>query len=175
VPAAAVINLGADSVSIYPGESYVISPQTNCVNFLWFPTSQINDTTASSPIVNPINNTTYIVTASTEAGCITTDSIKVLIAQKDSITVPNAFTPGSGTNSLFSILSIGAIGNVSLLYFRIYNRWGNMVFETKNIEDGWDGAYNGKPQPQGVYVYEIEAESIEGEVFQRQGNVTLLR
>jgi len=50
-----------------------------------------------------------------------------------------------------------------------------MVFETKNISEGWDGTFHGKPQPMGVYVYEIEAVSNTGALFKRHGNITLIR
>jgi len=62
-----------------------------------------------------------------------------------------------------------------LNYFRIYNRWGELVFETKQIEKGWDGRYKGKPQLLGVYVYTIDAVTSTGKRFYKQGNITLIR
>jgi gliding motility-associated-like protein len=58
---------------------------------------------------------------------------------------------------------------------RIYNRWGNLIFESKNLNQGWDGSYNGTPQPFGVYVYEIEAVTNLGKIVAQRGNVTLIR
>jgi gliding motility-associated-like protein len=59
---------------------------------------------------------------------------------------------------------------------RIYDRWGQLLFETTNIAgSGWDGRYNGQPQPQGVYVYLVEADFANGVREKYQGNVTLLR
>ena len=168
---AAVIYLG-DSVTLYPGESYQISPQTNCVNFLWYPPLGLNLTTVSNPIATPETHTQYIVYASTEDGCKTTDSITIRVDPGTYISVPNAFTPGGSVNSKFFVLKRGI---ASLNYFRIFNKWGNKVFETTNIDEGWDGMYNGKPQPFGVYVYEVEAVSTGGKVYDRVGNVTLIR
>jgi gliding motility-associated-like protein len=59
--------------------------------------------------------------------------------------------------------------------FRVYNRWGQKVFETQQIDEGWDGVYNDHPQPVGVYVYIVEAVTRSGRYFYKQGNVTLIR
>ncbi|NDC40942.1 MAG: gliding motility-associated C-terminal domain-containing protein [Chitinophagia bacterium] len=98
--------------------------------------------------------------------------IYINVEHESVIAVPNAFTPGSNLNSTFHIYLRGA---ANLNHFRIYNRWGNLVFETKDILQGWDGMYNGTPQPFGVYVYDIEAVTNTGKLVQRHGNVTLIR
>jgi gliding motility-associated-like protein len=88
------------------------------------------------------------------------------------LALPNAFSPGTGINNLFKIIKRG---EATLNYFRIYNRWGNLVYESSNIDEGWDGTYNGKPQPFDVYVFEIEAQTGNGTIFHKHGNVTLVR
>jgi gliding motility-associated-like protein len=60
-------------------------------------------------------------------------------------------------------------------YFRIYDRWGVMVYEGKDIEDGWDGTYKGVPQPLGVYIYDLSATTRNGTIYKKTGNLTLLR
>lgn len=167
----AVINLG-DSVTIYPGESYHITPQTNCTYFTWYPPLGLDDEFISDPTATPNVNTVYHVTAITEAGCVIEDSLKIRVNPTSLLTMPNAFSPGSGYNNTFSLINRGII---ALDHFRIFDRWGVMVFETKNINVGWDGTFNGKPQPFGVYVYEIEAQLNTGRKVKRQGNVTLIR
>jgi len=62
-----------------------------------------------------------------------------------------------------------------LKYFRIFNRWGEMVFETTDIEKGWDGTFSGTPQPFGVYVYQVSAETSTGKIIEKHGNTTLIR
>jgi gliding motility-associated-like protein len=84
----------------------------------------------------------------------------------------NAFSPGSESNPVFKV---SHLGTASLRSFRIYDRWGVKVFETSNINEGWDGTFNGAPQPLGVYVYTVEAQTNLGKPFIKQGNVTLLR
>ena len=167
----AVLYLG-DSVTLYPGESYQISPQTNCVSFIWFPPAGLNYAYISNPIATPDVSTKYIVYGTTEWGCKAKDSIDIYIDPETLLALPNAFTPGNGPNNLFKILKRGI---ATLNYFRIYNRWGNLVYESSNIDAGWDGTYNGKPQPYDVYVYEIEALTSTNKLFHKAGNLTLIR
>jgi gliding motility-associated-like protein len=108
----------------------------------------------------------------TEHGCKVHDSINVIVDESTIITVPNAFSPGDNVNGEFKIIKRGI---ATLNYFRIFNRWGNLIFETTNIVEGWKGDYNGVPQQVGVYVYVIEATTNTGKIIQKQGNVTLLR
>jgi gliding motility-associated-like protein len=168
---AAVIALG-DSVTIYSGQSYQVSTQSNCVSFIWYPPAGLNDAFIANPIASPAINTKYIVNASTQDGCTAADSINVYVSNSAALALPNAFTPGTGANGVFKIINEGIS---KLNYFRIYDRWGVKVFETTNAETGWDGAYNGTPQPQGVYVYELSASGSDGSAFVKQGNITLLR
>jgi len=167
----AVISL-PDSVTLYPGESYQLSPGSNCESFAWFPPSGLSDAYISNPLATPAVSTRYIVTGKNEWGCIAVDSITINVNENTLLAIPNAFTPGAQVNGKLYILKRG---EATLSYFRIFNRWGNKVFETNNIEDGWDGSYNGAPQPLGVYVYEIEATTNTGALFEKHGNVTLIR
>lgn len=166
---AATINM-PDSVVIYPGESYTIEPSTNCLYFSWFPPSGLNATSISDPVAQPQVRTRYFVDASTEHGCALKDSIDVLV-KETVIDMPNAFHPG-GSNSLFKPSKRGI---ARLKSFNIYNRWGQKVFESADINKGWDGTYNDKPQPMGVYIYTIDAVTDAGKPFTKEGNVTLIR
>jgi gliding motility-associated-like protein len=86
--------------------------------------------------------------------------------------VPNAFTPGRfGVNSIVKVRGFG----ISKIIFRIYNRWGQKVFESNNIDLGWDGTFNGTPQPMDVYAYTVEAEYFDGTRATKKGDITLLR
>jgi len=161
-----------DSVTLYPGQKYQMDPQTNCTSFQWSPTFGLDNSVASNPNVNVDMTVKYFLTASTEWGCSVTDSIIIRYDPNSNIAFPNVFRPGSGTNSQFKIL-LNGIASVS--YFRIYNRWGELLFETTNINEGWDGNYKGAPQPFGVYVYIVDGVTSTGVPFTRQGNVTLMR
>jgi gliding motility-associated-like protein len=89
------------------------------------------------------------------------------------ILLPNAFTPdGDGLNDEFK--AIGQPDNLSSFSMTIFNRWGQMVFETKDISLGWDGTYQGKPSPAGTYVFRVEY-SISSRSFDTSGTVILVR
>ena len=167
---AAVIDMG-DSAIIYPGESYYIQPQTNCTHFTWYPPLGLDNIHVSDPVAKPDVNTVYIVNGITEFGCTVTDSFKVRIDPNSYIAIPNAFAPNSFNGKFMPVKK----GIVELHYFRVYDRWGVLMFETKDINEGWDGTYKGKPQPFGVYVYELEAINNLGKFINRQGNVTLIK
>jgi gliding motility-associated-like protein len=158
-----------DSVQIWPGESYQIDPGGNCLYFSWFPPSGLSADNISNPVAQPEVRTRYFVTARTEEGCIIKDSMDVLVNTESVLDAPNAFSPTSGD---FKIVKRGI---ANLKYFRIYNRWGNKVFETTDINKGWNGRYNDKEQPMGVYIYSIDATTSTGKPFRKDGNITLIR
>jgi gliding motility-associated-like protein len=162
------INL-PDSVQIWPGQSYQIDPGGNCSYFEWFPPSGLSATNISDPVAQPAVRTRYFVTATTENGCVLKDSIDILVNTQTAIDIPNAFMPSAGN---FNIVKSGL---ATLNYFRIFDRWGVKVFETTNISEGWDGTYKGKPQPVGVYIYDVDAVTSTGVPFKKSGNLTLLR
>lgn len=164
----AVLSL-PDSVVIHKGESYRVEPATNCLYFNWFPPSGVSDPQTSDPELSPLVRTKYYVTASTENGCETTDSMIVMV-DGSKFDVPNAFAPGKG--NVFKPIKRG---DATLNSFTVYNRWGNKIFETKNIDEGWDGTFNGTEQSAGVYVYIVDAVAKDGEQIKMQGNVTLVR
>lgn len=116
---------------------------------------------------------TYYATV-TVNGCSNTDSVKV--ANDCYVEIPNVFTPnGDGVNDYFFPRQLLTSGLVSF-NMQVFNRWGQLLFETSSLDGaGWDGTYNGKPQPQGVYVYVIDAAFKDGQHEHHQGNVTILR
>ena len=88
------------------------------------------------------------------------------------LVVPNAFTPGRfGKNATVSVLGFG-IGKMD---WRIYNRWGQVVFRTTNRNEGWDGKFKGALQPLDVYTYTLDVEFTDGQKLRKTGDITLLR
>jgi gliding motility-associated-like protein len=169
VKPAAILDLPS-SVKLYPGESYQMDPKGNGLYYSWFPPVGLSQANISNPVAKPEVNTRYIVRATTEFNCSTTDSIDVIVSADSHVELPNAFSPGRNSK-----LKVIHLGDAKLKSFVIYNRWGAKMFETNSIEDGWDGTYNGEPQPMGVYIYTVEAESFTGRKINKQGNVTLIR
>jgi len=161
-----------DSATIYPGDVYELNPQGNSLYYTWFPPIGLDLANIANPKASPLLNTTYYVTGVSDAGCIAKDSIYIFVAPDSYIDIPNAFVPGRGDNNIFKPLHLG---NATLKSFTIYNRWGMKVFESQDINKGWDGNFGGQPQPLGVYVYVLEAVTANGKVITKQGNVTLVR
>jgi gliding motility-associated-like protein len=168
---AAVISL-PDTIVLYPGDSMQLSPETNCLYFKWTPPNGLSATDISNPVASPGVDTRYIAAGTTEQGCSTTDTIRIKVSPDSYVSIPNAFAPGNGPNNILKVLHLG---NAVLNSFHIYNRWGADIFHTSNINEGWDGTFNGQPQPMGVYVYSIEATTYKGVKFVKHGNITLLR
>ena len=106
------------------------------------------------------------------AGCSDTTCTQIDISVEVGYSVPNAFSPnGDGVNDKVFVRGFG-ISNVS---FQIFNRWGELVFATTDINTGWDGYYKGKLQPQDVYHYSAVVEFYTGEKLAKKGDITLLR
>ena len=164
------VNLGPDTVLCLDQPAITVKDINNendpLVAWLW-------NTGASTSFINIVHPGLYSVTA-TKNGCSTTENIEV---NKDCYTdIPNVFTPnGDGVNDYFyprELLSKGIVG----FNMDIYDRWGQKVFETESTNGrGWDGKFNGKDQPVGVYIYTISTILKNGRTEAYNGNLTLLR
>ncbi len=168
---AAVISI-PDTITLHPGQTYQILTMSNCTSFTWFPDAGLDHNNVMDPVANPAASTVYFVTGTTQDGCVVTDSINIIVDGDSYVGAANAFTPGVEPNSKFKLVVDGI---AELDHFRIFDRWGLMVFSTNDITEGWDGTYQGKAQPFGVYIYELVAKTSAGKVVTRRGNVTLLR
>ena len=110
---------------------------------------------------------------SNPGGCFDSITKEISISPYDFIKLPSAFSPNQdGENETFRILNAG---DIELIEFKIYNRWGNLVFKTSNIDEAWDGKRRGEDQNSGTYIYYIKGRKSTGELTEIKGNVTLLR
>jgi len=115
----------------------------------------------------------YTVLVTTPDGCTAEASITFDVTEPQFV-VPNAFSPnGDGSNDRFRLLSSGAFDRITR--FQVFNRWGQLVYDNENGPDGWDGTYNGNPQPSDVYAYIITVRTLGGNELTFQGEVTLIR
>ena len=106
------------------------------------------------------------------AGCTDTVYHAVNVLINPLLDVPNAFTPGRfGKNSFLKVEGFG----IKTITFSIHNRWGQIVFETHDRSEGWDGTFNGVPQPMDVYVYTLDVQFTDGKKIKKQGDITLIR
>ncbi len=165
--------LSDDTTIIYGTSGNLIA--TGGIDYSWSPADGLSATNISNPIVTATVTTTYYVTFTTPNGCKAYDTVIVFVVFEPVINMTNAFSPNNdGANDYFHPLIMGAVANVE---FRIYNRWGQLVFESSDgYGAGWDGTYKGMPQELGVYVYEFKCTGLKtGTPFNFKGNTTLLR
>jgi gliding motility-associated-like protein len=166
----------SDSV-IFAGQSVtLLANASGNFTYSWTPVLGLSSATVQSPIASPTQNTTYYVVITDPLGCSNTDSVSVAVKEvtcgEPVIYIPNAFTPNND-NSNDVVLVRG--NTIRDLEFKIYDRWGEKVFETNDPKKGWDGYYQGKLASPAVYVYYVEAVCFDEQRFFKKGNVTLIR
>ena len=143
-------------------------------SYLWTPIDWLDNPFISNPVALPKDNIEYIVKVSNSIGCTGFDSIRVKVYKLDAdILVPSAFSPnGDGKNDLFRPIPIGMR---SIDLFRVYNRWGQMLYSGTDAETGWDGKFAGTPQESATYVWYAEGVDYRGKRLKRKGYVVLIR
>jgi gliding motility-associated-like protein len=137
------------------------------INYSWAPAEGLNNSSISNPLASPLTTTDYIVTATDSIGCAATASVLVEVMEAGFI--PTLFTPnGDGKNDALKIFGLTSASNFR---FTIYNREGNVMFDTKDLttalHEGWSGISNGQSQPSGTYYWKVEGDYDQG------GQVTL--
>jgi len=131
-----------------------------------------------SASINQIYDNTLLIFALNN-GCGDSASVSITVNDKESAFVPNVFTPnGDGNNDIFAVYGSTDVKEVKL--FRVFNRWGELVFESENfrpndLSNGWDGTFKGERLNTAVFVYYTEIELQNGEIITRKGDVTLFR
>ena len=173
------VDAGPDQ-SLHVGQSaHLTATGSNIKHYLWTPSLGLTCDTCSNPSTNTIKNTTYVVTVSSDYGCKASDSVSIFFTCSESqIFIPNTFTPnGDGQNDIFYPRGSG----VSMIKaFRVYNRWGELMFERENIQindasNAWDGTFNGQLARPDVYVYLVEGTCSTGEPLFLKGSVTIVK
>jgi len=141
--------------------------------YQWQPEEVLSCTNCPNPLAQPLRTTTVKLNAFNANGCIASDSLTVFVFNPEQLFVPSAFSPnGDGVNDVFTVFPGKAVANISRI--EIFDRWGNQVFAA-NSNVGWDGIFDGKIAPNGVYVWLISVEFIDGRIQQLSGDVTLIR
>ena len=155
-----------DTVYLYPGSTIVLDAGEGFSTYEW----STGETSSAIQISEP---GAYWVYVQNDRCCFNGDSVEVVLFD---IYVPNAFRPGGMNNRFRAVASSGqAIENFHML---IYNRWGQLFFESKDISEGWDGTFDGSPAPGDVYVWLIQWDILKDTGTERatyKGNVLLLR
>ncbi len=168
-------NISADPDTIYVGQSTQLTATEGFGNYDWSSPNTLDQNGIFNPVASPEETTTYTVNVE-ENGCTDTRdlTITVLEPQCDEpfIFFPRAFTPnGDGVNDVLYLR-----GNyIDVSYFVIYNRWGEKVYESNSLSEGWDGTFKGKEVAPDVYGFYLRATCLNGQEFYKQGNVTVLK
>jgi gliding motility-associated-like protein len=145
----------------------------------WTPNRFIDNANLAEPTMIARESITYTCVASNEGNCVTRDEVKVVVVcNNGNIFVPNTFSPnGDGNNDIFYPRGKGVYTIKSL---RIFNRWGEMVFEKSNFQAndmsaGWDGTYKGQKLASDAYVYSLEIMCDNSTTVPSKGSITLIR
>ena len=147
---------------------------TGGIQYVWNAAPGLSSTNIANPVASPSANTQYIVTGTDNNGCRNKDSVTVLVKSSgNAYGIPNSFTPnGDGINDCFGIKRWGT--GTTNVYLIIYNRYGQKVFESHDVNDCWDGNFKGRPADPGTYAYYVRAKTACGELV-KKGNVLLIR
>lgn len=170
------IEAGDDKTVAVGTQVQLWAASPNPVNYNWVPAvDSFSCTACRRPFVTVNQNQVVYAYAVNEWGCEASDSVilKVVSCAPESVFVPNTFTPNN--DDLNDRLYVRGIGLTALEFFRVFDRWGRLVFETKNINEGWDGTVNGKLADVATYVYHLKATCSSNEPVEKSGNVTLIR
>lgn len=172
VNAGPTADAGADA-TIMSGSSATLSGSGG-TSYSWSPSTGLSCTNCQSPEASPTVTTVYIVTVTDANGCSSTDSVTVYVDNgcgRD-VFVPNIFSPnGDGHNETVQVYG----GCWKYYSFTIYDRWGEIVFQSTDPAEEWNGSYKGKELDPAVFVYILKGTSLTGTEVDQKGNITLVK
>ncbi len=143
------------------------------IYYEWSPADGLDNPSAPNPNAQLSQATTYTVTASTGNQCSAKDDIHISVYKSSDILVPNGFTPNNdGLNDVLRPLTLGIR---DFHYFRVFNRWGQTVFVTRDPGQGWNGQVAGQDQELSTYIWEAEGVDFNGNLIRRKGTVVLIK
>ncbi len=179
-----------DTTSVTTGETKVYEilqgsslnlSASGALTYSWSPTIGLDNPSIANPDATPLTNTTYYVTGISEYGCSSIDSVQVIV--KNEAFIPSLFTPNNdGNNDRLLIYGLNSI-DVQEFQFVVYNRSGNKVFETSDINfmnnSGWTGETNSSPLSTGIYYWQVRGTYVNGDPLllnnEQKGKVFLTR
>ncbi|NBC24662.1 MAG: T9SS type B sorting domain-containing protein, partial [Bacteroidetes bacterium] len=169
------IRLG-ESLQLFP----TISGPSPIISYQWSPSQGLSCTDCPNPEVTPGGNTIYTLIVTDANGCTATAVTNVQTNTQRDIYIPNVFTPnGDEINDIFRVYSGPGVRQISS--FQIYDRWGSLMWEGRNLPStgegspGWNGRRNGQEAPTGVYAYKIDIQFLDGRIISYRGDITLVR
>lgn len=172
----AIVDAGRDTVLAVGLPLNLNANDINGAGFIqyeWLPYYGLNNPLISTPVTILDKDITYTVTARTALGCVATDQIKIKVYKGPEIYVPNAFTPNRDSRN--DVLKAIPVGIRNFSYFRVYDRWGALIFSTTDPAIGWDGRIKGVEQSTATYVWMAEGIDYTGKVVKRKGTVIIVK
>lgn len=153
------------------GNSVILTPSGG-TSYLWSPDTGLDCINCENPSASPLEDIMYYVIVTDANGCTAIDSVFIEVDGEVGVYVPNIFSPnGDGLNDVLYVRGNG----IKSLNFMIYDRWGQMVFESTDQTIGWDGKKNGNPMNTAAFAYVVQVTLVTGDVEIIKGNVTLIR
>lgn len=174
-----------ETVEVQLGDSIILEPDIfstfGIENIIWTPGLYLSDTSEERPTISPINDQQYTIMVRDINGCEGRANTLITVDKKRNVYVPNAFSPfeTDGFNDRFQVFT--GTGVTAIPSMRIYDRWGELLFEADNLSpnefgtDGWDGTFKGQPVNEGVYVYLVEVQFLDEVTLTYRGSVSLVR
>lgn len=146
---------------------------SNFISYKWSPIEGLDNAFIQNPVATITKNIDYSVEATTAFGCSVKDTLHIDVYKEIEIFVPSAFTPNNDNKN--DLLKPIPRGIKKLNYFKIYNRFGNLIFSSSNFSVGWDGKINGSLQNSGSFIWLSEGIDVKGNIIFRKGIFTLLQ
>ncbi|MEL6719772.1 MAG: gliding motility-associated C-terminal domain-containing protein, partial [Bacteroidota bacterium] len=179
------VNLGEDIVLPF-GQSVIIeaiASNTALRNITWFTSGKdsLECENCLEQTVSPIVNTIYQIRIEDEEGCIATDQIAVFVEKVEDFFIPNVFSPNGDSRNDFFYLQTNSSAVTEIETFRIFDRWGHLVFEQNNFLPndetlGWNGrSQNGVLMNPAVFIFTAKVNYSDGSTKRLEGEITLLR
>ncbi len=172
------LTLTADKDTIYTGGSVQLTAtKDDAYMYIWTPTNTLSKPDIYNPIAKPAETTVYTVKIKkTGGGCGNAAQVTVYVLEAECkepfLFIPNAFTPNEdGVNDYFQARG----NNIDSVYLAVYNRWGERVFETNELDGKWDGIYKDTVLAPDVFAYYVVIRCKNGQRFFKKGNVSLIR
>ena len=180
-----IVATGSNLVAVEPGTLLQVTAASSPGVITWSanPSSQLSNLVCDPPDCSGANitavlTTIYTATITTSETCTSTDTLKITISSPAggfTVGVPNMFSPdGNSENAILYVRSFNDV-LISTMTFRVFNRYGQMVFESTDPSIGWDGRFKDKEENAGVFVYTLDYELVDGTSSSTSGNVTLVR
>ncbi len=169
-------NAGVDTVVVtnqpYQLNSVLVGQNITGLTYQWNPTTGLSNPNIQNPLATIGTATTYRVEITTPGGCKGVDTVTLSVLDGPTIYVPSGFTPnGDGNNDVFRSYPVGI---ARFDYLRVFNRWGQLVFESKNPLQGWNGNFKGAKAPTGTYIYTVQGLTDKGNLITKKGTLLIV-